>query len=216
VEGLAALHDRFWNLGTDLQAFSWLSRPLSADFEVHVTAAAHAIEQIVYQGEPEGLAAFPERMQILAAMTTRAEEIAVPLRRQPMTLLHGDYWPGNISVTNENGQVVYDWQLTAIGPAILDLVVFVKKSEWWFDDPPLPAAEIIGLYQGALEARLGFTWEASEWERLWDHAVLWRFLQEWVDLLAASPDPVFTTRVQQLEGVWLKPVMAAARRILGA
>ncbi|NIN93721.1 MAG: hypothetical protein GTO49_01755, partial [Anaerolineae bacterium] len=58
-------------------------------------------------------------------------------------------------------------------------------------------------------------WAAEEWSELWDHALMWRFLQEWVDLLAASPDPLLETRADQLDQVWLEPVSAAVEKRLG-
>jgi len=215
IESLALLHDRFWGLGEDLSAFRWLGRPLSADFEVHVTAAAHAIEKIVFLGEPEALAQNLDRMRVLARMTTHAEDVIRPLRNQPMTLLHGDYWPGNISIGKKGLQIVYDWQLTSVGPAVLDLLVFVQKSSWWFDALPMEMAEIISLYRASIAQRLNNHWSEAQWNLLWDHALMWRFLQEWLDLIAASPDPILEARAEQLDRVWLEPVLAAAKRRLG-
>jgi hypothetical protein len=214
IDGLAELHDRFWGLGVDLDAFPWLSRPLTADFEVHVTVAKQSVEQIAYGGEPESLAKVPERMEILQILIEKADEVAAPLRKRPRTLLHGDYWPGNISILKDGKQVVYDWQLTGIGPAILDVLVFVKKSEWWFGSLPISEDEIVTRYQEALETRVGKVWEGDQWDELWDHALMWRFTQEWFDLLAASPEPVYAASEEQLEKVWLIPVSEAVNRRL--
>ncbi|NIN93720.1 MAG: phosphotransferase, partial [Anaerolineae bacterium] len=54
--------------------------------------------------------------------------MVLPLRRAPNTLLHGDYWPGNIAVLGDQRQIVYDWQLAGVGPGVIDLLVFVNKS----------------------------------------------------------------------------------------
>jgi hypothetical protein len=43
---------------------------------------------------------------------------------------------------------------------------------------------------------------------------MWRFLQEWLDLLAASPDAILATSAEQLDEVWLDPVAAAVARRL--
>jgi hypothetical protein len=215
IEGLCRLHDRFWDLGEDLGAFPWLGRPLEADFEVHVTAAAQAIQRIVDGGQPVSLARTPERMQVLARLTTEADRIGEPLRAQPHTLLHGDYWPGNIAAVKEHGQVVYDWQMTAVGPAIMDLLVFISKSEWWFGELPVPAKDIVARYRAMLAEKTGRAWDDEEWARLWDHALMWRFLQEWVDLLAASPDALLEARTDLLDEIWLDPVTRAVARRLG-
>lgn len=214
IEGLAHLHDRFWDLGEDLNNYAWMGRPLEADFEVHVAAAAKALENIVASGQPQPLAKSSDRMRILASLIMYAEQVAAPLRRQPSTFLHGDYWPGNISVQADGSQVVFDWQMAAIGPSVIDLVVFVRKSEWWFDSLPLDPQEIITLYRQSLAERTGVTWTEDAWSLLWDHAMMWRFLQEWIDLLAASPNILLEASAKQLERVWLDPVAEAITRRL--
>jgi hypothetical protein len=44
---------------------------------------------------------------------------------------------------------------------------------------------------------------------------MWRFLQEWLDLFAASPDTVLETRADSLERLWFQPLARASRRLLG-
>jgi hypothetical protein len=215
VRGLAALHERFWGLGEDLNAFPWLGRPLEADFAIHVTAAAQAIERIVTSGRPEALAAHPERVAMLARLTGQADRIVEPLHRLPFTLLHGDYWPGNIAVVREGRQVVYDWQMASVGPAVLDVLTFVTKSQWWFGALPVEEAEIVGYYRQGLAELTGESWADDEWLVAWDHARLWRFLQEWVDLLAASPDALLGASTQALDRLWLDPVADAVAARLG-
>ena len=215
IDSLSQLHDRFWNLGDDLLAFPWLSRPLDSDFEIHVAAATNAIERIIIGGSPKGLAKVPRRIEIFARLTSQAEAVVSPLRDQPMTMLHGDYWPGNISVLDDRRQSVYDWQLTGVGPGIIDLLVFVNKSTWWFDPLPVESDVLVRRYRENIANSTGLIWGDDDWERLWDHALMWRFLQEWVDLLAASPEPLLETRGDQLDRVWLGPVADAVERRLG-
>ncbi len=83
VRGLAALHERFWGLRDDLDAFPWLGRPLEADFAVHVAAAAQAIERIVTSGRPEALASRPERIAILAQLHGAGGSDRAPAARAP-------------------------------------------------------------------------------------------------------------------------------------
>ncbi|OGO14834.1 MAG: hypothetical protein A2Z14_00145 [Chloroflexi bacterium RBG_16_48_8] len=215
IDALSQLHDRFWGLGEDLNAFPWLSRPLRADFGIHVAAGEHAVEKMKYHGKPTYIAEVPSRVKLLEKLTSNAEMVVAPLRREVSTFLHGDYWPGNISVMRDGSQIVYDWQLAAIGPAILDLLVFVKKSFWWFDSLPLDEAEITHYYRERVRSRIGVIWDDEIWEELWDAALMWRFLQEWLDLIEASPEPVLEARSDLLETVWLEPVLSAIERRLG-
>lgn len=214
LDGLIRLHDRFWDLGEDLGSFAWLGRPLEGDFEVLLTAATSALERIVHQGSPASLAEAPERVALLRRLTQRAVEVARPLRAEPTTLLHGDYWPGNIGLDRRKRLRVFDWQLASIGPPVLDLVTFVKKTEWWFPGAPLKADEMILHYREGIASLLGHRWSDGDWERLWDHALMWRFLQEWLDLLAAIPESLLLASAGQLDRVWLDPVEAAADRRL--
>lgn len=213
IEGLVNLHDRFWDLGDDLAAFAWLSRPQDIDFEVHLTAAAQAMERLVSAGSPAALTGDSTRMKLLETLIERADRIAAPLREEPATLLHGDYWPGNIAVAQDGTQVVYDWQLAAVGPGILDLLTFVVKSEWWYENLPLPPEAMITSYRKTLKQKTGCAWSGQAWKRLWDHALMWRFLQEWLDLIAATPGPLLETRAQQLERIWLDPLARALERL---
>jgi hypothetical protein len=214
VKDLAKLHDRFWDLGEDLEAFPWLGRPLGADFQVHVTVAAQAIQRIVNASIAAVPGWGPERMRLLARLMEGAEDVAAPLRRLPSTLLHGDYWPGNIAVLQDGSQAVYDWQLAAVGPAVLDLLVFIKKSQWWFGELPVETGELIEIYRKEIKARTGASWKEPDWEQQWDHALIWRFLQEWLDLIAISPEVLLRTRAKQLDEVWLEAIMSAVQRRL--
>jgi len=216
VEALAQLHDRFWGLGEDLGTYTWLSRPLEADFDVHMAVAAQSLERIVEKGQPGSVAGAAARIQVLSTLIEQAEDVVAPLRDQPSTLLHGDYWPGNIAVVSQGEQIAYDWQQTGVGPGVIDLLTFVNMSSWWFSPLPLASEEMIEIYRSELDDRLGITWDEESWSRQWDHALMWRFLQEWIDLLAILPDPLLEARAGLLDEIWLDPVAQAVARRLGS
>ncbi len=215
VDALTVLHDRFWGLAEDLDAYPWLARPLEEDFAVHLAGAGQSIERMARLGPAESLPGAAERIRLLQRLADRAAQIAAPLRREASTLLHGDYWPGNLAVLADGSQVVYDWQLAGVGPGVIDLLVFITKSEWWFADRPLTRAEMVRIYREGMEQRHQVNWSDEAWDELWDHALMWRFLQEWVDLLAASPPTLWEMQAEQLDQVWLRPVAAAVDRRLG-
>ncbi len=216
ILSLARLHDRFWGLGEDLNVYPWLSRPTESDFEVHVAAAANALQRLVDRGQPDGMQGWAERIHMMAHLIMNAERVIEPLANEPATLLHGDYWPGNILVLEGGNQAVFDWQLTAVGPAPLDLLVFVVKSAWWFEGIPMQPDAIVDLYRSAIAENSGFEWEQERWDMLWDHALMWRFLQEWLDLLAATPTTILETRSELLDQLWFDPLSEAVnRRLIG-
>ena len=214
IDELAVLHDRFWGLGEDLYAFPWLSRALEGDFEVHIAAAAQALERIMEIKRPILIADKPRRIELFMQLIEKADRVIAPLRSQPSTLLHGDYWPGNIAAASDRKQIVYDWQLAGVGPGVLDLIGFINKSAWWFDDLPLSKVEMVDRYRDNILNRAGIQWEKETWSEIWDHALMWRFLQDWVDILAVTPEPLLQTRAKQLESVWLVPVERAIEKRL--
>ena len=75
--------------------------------------------------------------------------------------------------------------------------------------------QLVDRYRSQLSIQGGIEWSEADWSLLWDHALLWRFIQEWLDLLAAIPLPVLATRAELLDEIWLQPVEDALIRRLG-
>jgi hypothetical protein len=214
TDQLAVLHDRFWNLGDDLTIYRWLRRPLDTDFSIHLQAAQAGISKLENRVPPSTLSQDVNLQQLLEQLISHADVLAARLSQEPTTLLHGDYWPGNIHVHTDGTLTLYDWEEAAIGPAILDVVTFVQYSRWWFEPLPLEAGPLIGHYRERIKRANGHTWTADEWEELWDYALMWVFLTRWVDLLASIPDAILEARLGQLESVWLHPVSVVIKRHL--
>ncbi|MEK6256409.1 MAG: aminoglycoside phosphotransferase family protein [Chloroflexota bacterium] len=214
TDQLVALHDRFWGLGEDLAYYSWLSRPLDSDFSIYVRAAENSVENLKKPMTPNMLSENSELMQLLNHILGHMDEINAELHKSPATLLHGDYFPGNINVHSDGSLTVYDWEEASIGPAIVDLITFVNTSRWWFEPLPVEPEKLIEHYREKLFQTNGFTWEDAQWEIESDFAIMWVFIAEWVDLLAAIPDSMLIERLPQLDAVWLNPVKEAAERRL--
>jgi hypothetical protein len=215
VHILSELHERFWNLADDLGAYVWLARPLGNDFEIHVHAAATALARMVSARWPSVITESSTRLSLLVQLVSQADHIAAPLRALPQTLLHGNFWPGTVSLQADGEMVVYDWHLASIGPGLLDLVTFVVNSQWSLGDLPLAPADLIMYYRMEVEARLSLRWSVTEWQRLWDHALLWRFLQETLVWLASLPHDRYDLHTARaFEQYWLAPVIEAAHRQL--
>jgi hypothetical protein len=212
TDKLVDLHDRFWGLGEDLKIFPWLARPLEADFEIFLHAAEAGIERLIKAPAIGVFSPDIDLIMVLRRLLRNADRVAFALRKVPDTLIHGDYWPGNLYIDADGSLIVYDWQKAGIGPGLLDLFSFVQLSLWWFDTIPLSPAEIIGRYRSRLAEINGMTWKAQDWDFLWDYALLWTFLTDWVDLLATTPASVLRTRYPQLISLWLEPVRLAVNR----
>lgn len=214
VELLASLHERFWGLAEDLSAYTWLARPLTLDYEIHVFAAAQALGKIVRDEQPAALAQAAPIVGTLGQLISQADQVVQPLRALPFTLLHGGFSQRSLLRDEDGDPILLDWQSAAIGPGPLDLLVMTTSTRWEQGSLPLPEAELTGHYRRELKRCLHVEWSDVQWDLLWDHALLWRFLQDTLTWVAAAPPAAFAARAGRFEEVWLHPVLAAAERRL--
>lgn len=214
IQQLVALHDRFWGLGADLSAYPWLARPLSTDFAIYLQAAAGGLHKLADKSVTNALGRDPQLIATLQRLIDNAEPIATSLRAAPATLLHGDYWPGNITQGVDGEFYIYDWQQASIGPGVLDLFNFIQSSQWYYAPLPIPPEELIIHYRAQIYHAVQFAWEDAEWDALWDAALLWNFMTNWVDMLVNIPASVLQTRYPQIRSLWIDPVMAAIDHLL--
>jgi hypothetical protein len=212
LDELIILHDRFWGLGGDLTIYNWLARPLDSDFDIYVRAAAAGVEYLIDDAPPALFAKDPQLAQLLGRLVVHADQIAAPLNQAPATFIHGDYWPGNLHLDEEGGLTIIDWQQAGIAPGVLDLVTFIQMSRWWFDPLPLTVEDIVAYYREGIAQAVGFEWTETDWEALWDHALLWTFIAHWIDLVVTIPESLVETRLASFEEIWLGPLRMAARR----
>jgi hypothetical protein len=211
TDHLVSLHDRFWGLGDDLRNYRWLARPLSADFQFYVSAAVVGVQRLKEECLPCVLSD-DRLLGVFDRLLQCARPIADTLRAAPLTLLHGDYWPGNLSVYPDGTLIAYDWQQAAIGPGVLDLFYFVQEGLWWFDSLPLEQAAIIARYREGLQKANGCTWSDADWAKLWDYALMWTFLSGWMDLLPTIPEAILQTRQAQFQNLWFDPLITVVNR----
>lgn len=214
IDQLSILHDRFWGLGDDLKIYPWLLRPFDADLEIYIKVIQSGISTLLGQNEAYLLKKWPELGLLMRKLTGYAEDIARELSVAPATLLHGDYWPGNIRVDLKGRLTVFDWQEVSIGPGVVDLLYFIQTSRWWFDPLPVDAAELIAHYRAGILASTGRVWSDQEWLHLWDYALMWVFMVHWIEILTQTPEPIIGLRYQQLEEVWFKPVILCIKKHL--
>ena len=211
---MVSLHERFWGLAEDLSAYPWLARPLGLDYEIHVYAAAQALGQIVRDEQPAVIAQSAPILSTLGQIISQADQVVQPLRALPFTLLHGDFWQRNLLHDEDGDPIVLDWQRAAIGPGLLDLLVFSTNHRWEQGALPLPEAALTAHYRAGLARCLHVEWSDAEWDALWDHALLWRFMQETLSWAAGAAPEEFEARAARFDEIWLQPVLAAAERRL--
>lgn len=217
IEQIVALHDRFWELGADLSVYPWLARPLGTDYDIYLQAAKTGLRRLSNNNLTDLFSHEPLLIRKIKRLVEHADQIAAALRAAPATLLHGDYWPGNINIGRDGVLFVYDWQQASIGPGVLDLFHFIQTSQWYFNPLPISPRELIASYRSQLFNTTHYLCDDSDWNALWDYALLWDFLINWVDMLANIPTSLLQTLNLQLRTLWLDPVEAALnRRLSGA
>ena len=214
IDQLVRLHDRFWGLSEDLSTYSFLSRPLDADLEIYTQAANTGLRQLQDRSSENLLAQDQDLIRSLEVLVRHVGHIAATLRQEPGTLLHGDYWPGNLIVYPPENLYVIDWQRAAIGPGILDLLCFIQSSLWFFEKIPVQPALLTERYRENLYQANGWSWSDETWSTMMDYALLWIFISDWSDLLAVIPNSLLLTRQELLRKIWLDPVYAAVERRL--
>jgi len=152
-------------------------------------------------------------VQLVAAVHAKPGRLARPLLRLGgRTLLHGDYWPGNIGQPVDGRQIVFDWQRAAIGPAILDLQHFCLTVSMVLQ-PPLPVEDLVALYRQEMAWRVAPAWDEEHFALLWDHALLWHFLSFWLRRMATFTPETYALYAAGFERVWLEPAIAAMGRL---
>jgi hypothetical protein len=211
AEQLAVLHDRFWGLDEHLSVYPWLEQPLNSDRDIYLQAAKADTAKLA-QNTNGVLGSQTDILSITEKIVEKIDDIIDVLQDSPATLLHGDYWPGNILIEKNSQLTVFDWEDAAIGPAVLDLLGFLQGSSWHFSPLPIPADEIIAHYRSQLAKAGAHTYSNREFDLVWDYTVMWTFVGGWVGRLASTPETILPMRLSALEEVLFSPLRAAFNR----
>jgi hypothetical protein len=73
-----------------------------------------------------------EQRRRLDWLAARYEQVVEVVMSLPRTVIHGEYYPSNVLVTEESGQVricPVDWEMAAVGPGLLDLAA-LTTGRW--------------------------------------------------------------------------------------
>lgn len=211
TEQLAVLHDRFWGLDVHLAVYPWLEQPVESSREIY-QQAARTDAALLAKNTSGVLNNQTDILPITEKIIQHLDTITEGLRDSPATLLHGDYWPGNILIEPNSRLTVFDWEDAAIGPAVLDLLGFLQGSSWHFSPLPIASSEIIAHYRSRLSSAGAHSYTNQEFEQIWDFAVMWTFVGGWVGRLAKAPEPILPMRLAALEEMVFSPLRQALDR----
>lgn len=212
VDNLAMLHDRYWGLEEDLDTFDWLWRPLDRDYAALCVAIETAVQKLAAQ--PLAELSSPRYQTAFQALLENLGQIVAPLRSEVLTLAHGQYWAGTVARPLAGRQIVTYWRHAAIAPAILDVVNFHQYTLAHLK-PALPLEAAIARYRVQLSERQGKRlWSDADWDRLWNHALLFNFAAYWLERLANFAPELYTAAHKRVESVWLTPTLNALEKYL--
>jgi hypothetical protein len=221
LDGLAALHERFWldpallDPGLGLCELPWLYASFSP-----ATVEREA-------GSPHGLVAF------LRADWERFEEVATPdlarlvrglqadltplcdaLRRYPWTLVHGDPNCKNFGLERAPHPklLLLDWQLVNRAPPAVDLAFFLSLFSAVLS-PSVSKEMVIERYRELLAARLGDRFDENWWRPQLELALLGHFLRFGallVSRLTGHDDPEVREHYREELVWWTERALAGA------
>ncbi|NOZ72595.1 MAG: phosphotransferase, partial [Chloroflexi bacterium] len=179
---LARLHARFWGKTDQLARQPWLAQPIGRDAEALLRDAQEGLEQIIADAAYDR-SLTSARVHQLLALAQHYQGLLEFLEATPSTLLHGDAGFQNIAIRGDGGvRVWYDWQLSGVGPAALDLVTYLHPWAYPLAQPPLSLPEMVELYLVKLQ-REGVCLNKALFARQLDAAFIWRWLCQWAPLL---------------------------------
>ena len=180
LDGLAATHATFWNqpfladtaLGLcSLKNYLGLTAPRNCRDEI----GSHGIVQYLIDGWGLMKDVFdPDVVSIANELLENPEPLSSALSHHPHTLVHGDYWVGNVRAPKQlqDPIVVLDWQLAAFAPPIIDLAWYIGITTM-----PISKDEAIRLYKRKLLSHLGNKTDLAEWQQLLDLGMLAGFFR---------------------------------------
>lgn len=206
VDNLARLHDFYWGLFQDLDTFSNLKHPLDSGYNVLVKQIQDAIQRLT-QNCPYPELATPHYLALFDWLIKHIHGIAQVLKQEPFTLLHGNYWPDNIARPLDGNQTVANWHQAAIGPAILDAVMFAQQTNTHLN-PLFPVKAALERYKVQMADRQQKPlWTHEQWNLLWDYGLLWLLMAEELTWVVTLSPQDYSRWHTQMERVWFDPAV---------
>jgi hypothetical protein len=181
LSDLAGFHDAFQSSSLE-DAEAFLRRPFSPEGAETLLAPSRSLT-VPLPG-------------VLADLLDDPAPIVAAGEAEPVTLLHGDPWPGNILRPGPGRRVWVDWELASLGPAAADLASWLGQTPWHTGVP------VDGHLDAYLAAR-SLPVDRPRFERALDAAtVLWFLAYDLPQLAVNRPGRALTL-----------PALAAAERL---
>ncbi len=212
LQALADLHATWWGQPPDPADYPWVWTPTGHHTDGLVREARAGLIEIEQAPWLEQLFS-KERLHAWLRVLDDPPCLLDLLVRMPQTLIHGDYWPGNIAI-RADGPAVFDWQLVGVGAAAYDLACFHSSSRWWFGRIPMSLVEIRNHYLKCLSERLDERVDRYSFDMAMDAARAWRFAVLWPPVIAENHAGLLA-RAGYMRATAIEPAFASLRRCVG-
>lgn len=219
IVALADLHAKWWGNAPDPRRHDWVWTPTGADAESLAADAHRALLEIEGKAWASEFFAAGELRAWLDLTADPAPLLAI-LNVMPQTLIHGDYWPGNIGVHPGSDRAypaftpaVFDWQFAGAGPSSYDLACLHATSRWWFGTLPMTLAEMRNLYLSRLNEQIDERVDRGLFDLSLDAARAWRFATFWPHVVLQYTAHM-RARKHHLQSSMLAPAWASLKRCL--
>jgi hypothetical protein len=177
-----------WSDGDLHGALTDLAR-LHDGYEAALPAGAGAVLRQPFDGASTDRLLAPARPHadrlppLLARLLADPTPLLDGLRREPVTLLHGDPWPDNVRRPGPERRVWVDWEQASAGPAAADLATWLDQTPWYLRRE-IDAGEHLSVYLAARRRPI----DPAAFHRAVDTAsVVWFFAFDVPELADAPP-----------------------------
>lgn len=211
LDALAAVHATWWDRPPDPADYPWVWTPMGHHTDGLVREAYAALLNIE-KAEWGGKFLPPKQLRAWLNVLDDPTSLLETLGMMPQTLIHGDYWPGNIAMRTD-GPAVFDWQFVGVGPAAYDLSCFYSSSRWWFGRLPLSLSDMRNHYLTRLNSRLDTPVERAIFDMGMDAARAWRFAILWPTVIIEHHSGLLAN-LHHMRVTAIDPAYASLRRCL--
>lgn len=210
LTALADMHAGWWGKPPNPTDYPWVWMPTGRHTVGLALEAAAALRRI--ESAPWAESFFSKgRLRAWLRVLDEPSCLLDTLADMPQTLIHGDYWPGNIAM-RADGPAIFDWQLVGVGPAPYDLACFHSSSRWWFGRLPLSLTEIRNHYLQRMSER-GLHVDRYVFDVGMDAARAWRFAVLWPTVIVEHHESLLAN-LHHMRATAIEPAYASLRRCL--
>ncbi|MEO8287897.1 MAG: aminoglycoside phosphotransferase family protein [Chloroflexota bacterium] len=210
LSALAEMHAKWWEHPPSTKDYPWVWMPTGAHTQALLEDARAAMLEIESAPWREKFFSVDELRAWRDVLDDPACLLDI-LSGIPQTLIHGDYWPGNIAM-KPDGPAVFDWQQVGVGPAAYDLACFHSSSRWWFGRLPISLVEMRNHYLACLNEHLGYRVDRYIFDMGMDAARAWRFAVLWPTTIVEQR-PHLLARLNYMRTTVIEPAYTSLRRI---